>query len=192
MMPHKNIDIAVKVVSELKKTYPNPKLIITARGFHHNKDPEYLWKIDSMIHEQELDKNIMIIQDELTSGTNDLLVLKDFYKLCDAVFYFSSYENFGLPILEAGLSKNVIICSDLQVFKEISPQNIFSTNISRPPYEIAAFVNEVLESQKSNNLFRTVKSKYSLEAVFDSQILPFISQIMGQGPVPTVSAASRV
>jgi len=187
MMPHKNIDIAVKVVSELKKTYSNPKLVISARAFHHNKDFEYLWKIDSMIHELELDKNVLIIQDELTPGANDLAVLKDFYKICDVVFYLSSYENFGLPILEAGLSKNIIICSDLQVFKEISPQNIFTANISRPPYEIAAYVKEVLESQRTNNLFRTIKSKYSLEAVFDTHILPFLSQIMGQVPQTPVA-----
>lgn len=186
MMPHKNIDICIKVLSELKPTYPNAKIVISARAFHHNSDNDYIWKIDSMIHELGLDKDVIIVQDELNPGANDYEVLKDLYKICDVVFFLSSYENFGLPILESGITRAPIICNDLQVFHELSAANIYFTNISRPPHEVAKFVDEVINSQKTGNLFREIKRRHGLETVFKNQMLPFIERIS----TPSISSPS--
>lgn len=187
MMPHKNIDIAIKILSEIKKTKPSAKIVISARAFHHNSDNDYIWKIDSMIHELGLDKDVIIIQDELNPGANDYEVLKDLYKICDVVFFLSSYENFGLPIIESGITRTPIICNDLEVFHELSANDIYFTNISRPPHEIAEFVNEVLNSQKTGNLFREIKRRHGLETVFKNQILPLIEHIAALN-IPSSSA----
>lgn len=175
MMPHKNIDVVLKVLSELKKTYEFPKLVISARAFHHNKNKEYIEKIDSIIHELSLESNIMVIQDEIGNDEiDDFDVIKDFYKICDVILFLSSYENFGLPILEAGVTKNIIICSDLEVFHEVSSENVYFVNISEPSSEIGKFVADVLSGEKSAKLFREVKEKYNLNTVFKKQILPLI------------------
>ena len=173
--------MAVKVISELKKTHPSPKLVISAKTFHHNKNSEYISKIYAMIHELGLGENVIIIQDEFDSSESDNFeVVKDLYKICDVVISLSSYENFGLPILEAGITKTPIICNKLEVFNEISANNIYFTNVSRPPSEIAQYISEVLKQQKTANLFQEIKKKYSLESVFEKQILPLIDKIMKQ------------
>lgn len=179
MMSHKNIDVAIKILSELKKIYPLPKLVISARAFHHNNNDEYVSRIYTMIRELKLEDNVMNIQDELGDlPAGDFEVVKDLYRICDVVFFLSSYENFGLPILEAGITKAPIICNDLEVFHEISNDNIFFTNISQPPEEIAQFVSQVLKQNKSSSLFQEIKKKYSFESIFQKQILPLVDRLM--------------
>lgn len=181
MMSHKNIDVAVKILSELKKVYSFPKLVISARAFHHNNNNEYVSRIYKMINELGLEQNVMNVQDELKEAAiGDFEVVKDLYKICDIVFFLSSYENFGLPILEAGITKTPIICNDLEVFHEISKENVYFISISRPPEEIAEYVIEVLKQQKTANLFKEIKQKYSLETVFQKQILPLVNKLTNQ------------
>lgn len=181
MMVHKNVDLAVKIVSELKKMYPEVKLALSARTFHHNKNNEYVKKIYDMIHGLGLDENVLIIQDELgDTEASDFDVIKDLYKISDIVFFFSSYENFGLPILEAGITKNLIICSDLEVFHEISSENIHHIDITNSSVDIAKSINYALNEHKTERLFREIKRKYSLDVIFDNQILPLIHKISNQ------------
>ncbi|MBI2300477.1 MAG: glycosyltransferase, partial [Armatimonadetes bacterium] len=48
-------------------------------------------------------------------------VLADLYALADVVLLPSSTEGFGLPLLEAGLHRVPIVCSDLPALREVVP-----------------------------------------------------------------------
>lgn len=56
---------------------------------------------------------------KLLSGLSDLEV-RCVYKLCSLFVFPSSYEGFGIPILEAMAAKRPMVLSDLPVFREIT------------------------------------------------------------------------
>lgn len=55
----------------------------------------------------------------ILSGLSDLEV-RSAYKLCDLFVFPSSYEGFGIPILEAMAANRPMVLSDIRVFREIT------------------------------------------------------------------------
>jgi len=70
--------------------------------------------------------------------------LRIFYRLCKALIYFSDYEGFGLPILEALASRKKVICSDIEVFHEIYKEGCFYVNHNENDEIIAQRIYEIL------------------------------------------------
>jgi len=58
---------------------------------------------------------------KLLSGLSDLEV-RCAYKLCSLFIFPSSYEGFGIPILEAMAARRPMVLSDLAVFREITQE----------------------------------------------------------------------
>lgn len=84
------------------------------------KPTEYAEKIKSHIIEQKLDKRVFLMQgftmDELST----------IYAMADIFIYPSTYEGFGIPIIEALYSKTPVITTRSGVFSEAAgPASIF-------------------------------------------------------------------
>ncbi len=67
---------------------------------------------------------------KLTSTVKFLSGLSDFevrciYKLCSLFIFASSYEGFGIPILEAMAAERPMVLSDIPVFREITQDKGF-------------------------------------------------------------------
>lgn len=78
------------------------------------------------------------------SGLSDLEV-RCLYKLCGLFIFPSSYEGFGIPILEAMAAKAPMVLSDIPVFREITQDKGVYFN----PYDVeamAAAIETVLAS----------------------------------------------
>lgn len=181
IVKHKNIDLCIKILFELKKRIKKPLMIITGKKFPHTaKQDGYQEKIYSLIDKLKLKENIIILRDEKDSEghKHDFEIIKELYRLSDIVFFLSSYENFGLPLLEAGITKTPILCSNLKVFQEIEPENIETVDINeQTPSQIAERVLRITQANKQNSFFRTIKQKYSLEEIFSNKTLPFINKV---------------
>jgi len=180
IMKHKNIDLCLKILFELKQRGLNPMLIITAKNFPHHKDISYLDYIDDIINKLGLIKNVIFLHNEVEEKYRDIeyKIVDDFYRLSDIVFFLSSYENFGLPLLESGITKTPILVSNLEVFKEIESENIFYADIENEnSQKIAEKVVNILKSNKQISFFRKVKRAYNFDSIFQTKIIPFINEI---------------
>jgi glycosyltransferase involved in cell wall biosynthesis len=95
------------------------------------------------------------------SGINDYEV-RCIYKLCSLFVFPSTYEGFGIPILEAMAANCPFILSDIPVFREITHNN----TIYFPYYDVNLLV-QALEDVISTEPIRSQLIKYGSQRVDD-------------------------
>ncbi len=128
-------------MTEVQIKYELPEEFILAVG-HFEKRKNYLRLIEaiSLLRDRGRPCNLVIVGNNsgqrqkiidlvkseglspyvtLLSGLSDLEV-RCIYKLCQLFVFPSSYEGFGIPILEAMAAKCPMVLSDIPVFREIT------------------------------------------------------------------------
>ena len=107
----KNIELAVRVVAALRSRFSNPNLIVTGPpGPHNPANAAYFSRLKDLRAALRLDGSVHFLT-ELVEGYLPDAVISDFYRLADALLMPSREEGFGIPILEAGLSRLPIFCT---------------------------------------------------------------------------------
>lgn len=108
----KRIELAIDAVAALRPAFPNTKLVVTGGpGAHNPANADY---------ERELIARAgpgvcLFHAERVRVGRRELA---DLYGLADALILPSANEGFGLPILEAGLRRLPIICTDIPALRE--------------------------------------------------------------------------
>lgn len=181
IMRHKNTHLTIKVFNEILKKRKNVYLIISAKKNPHSKNLEYyLIQTLQLIKDLKLEKNIVFLADEIQKYniSYTFRIVKDFYKLADIVLFFSNYENFGLPVIEAGLTKTLIICSDKKIFHEVSSDNLIFIDIeNNSPEKIAEYVLEVCDKNLQIGLLKKVRKEFDFKLIFNNKIIPYIKSL---------------
>lgn len=108
----KRIELAIDALAALRATHPNAALVVTGGpGAHNPTNADY---------ERELaaraGPGVHILHAEhVKLGVRELA---DLYGLADALVLPSENEGFGLPMLEAGLRRLPIVCTDIPALRE--------------------------------------------------------------------------
>lgn len=111
--PRKNLTLLLKAYSELKRERKiKEKLVIVGRNG---------WKFDDVLNKLKIED----VQDDIIfTGFVDDEYLPYIY-LNSKVFVFPSiYEGFGIPPIEAMYMETKVICSNIDVLKEVCGENI--------------------------------------------------------------------
>ena len=101
---------------------------------------------------------------------SDLIYL---YKNATSLLFPSFEEGFGMPILEALSNNCPVICSDIEVFREIYKDNVYYFD-PNDPKDLYLKINQLLLTRKNNN-FKNYKLKsflndFTWEKTIDSTI----------------------
>ncbi|MCD6556542.1 MAG: glycosyltransferase, partial [Bacteroidales bacterium] len=98
------------------------------------------------------------------------LVLLDTYKQADIVTFISTYEGFGVPILEAQASGRPVITSNISPMKEVAGEGALLVNPENPEEITSAFNQLITDAELRKDLIekglKNVK-KYSAKSVAD-------------------------
>lgn len=132
-------DILEKLSNGKKKRDAVALEILVITGTSRNKNLNYLYKV-AEICEKELPglmfkvvgvnsishqikaKNVIFYSNISDEEKNELLVNSDL------LLFPSIEEGFGIPLIEAGLAKTLILCSDIPVFREICGEHAIYIN----------------------------------------------------------------
>ena len=112
MTRRKRIELAIDAVAALRRTFPKAMLVVTGGpGAHNPANKEY---------ERELvaraGPGVCLFHAEgVRVGIREVA---DLYGLADILILPSANEGFGLPILEAGLRRLPIVCTDIPALRE--------------------------------------------------------------------------
>jgi len=112
MTRRKRIELAIDALAELRRTHPRAALVVTGGPGAHNPT--------NVTYERELaaraGPGVHLLHTEgVRIGVRELA---DLYGLADALVLPSANEGFGLPMLEAGLRRLPIICTDIPALRE--------------------------------------------------------------------------
>lgn len=154
-MAHKNLDRLLQAFCLVLKTWPNLKLVMTGRPV-----PGYLNLLDQV--------KVLGIQDNVIfPGFVPENLLVSLYSQARAFVFPSSYEGFGLPILEAAACKTPVVVSQVSSLPEILGSNAFYCNPDSV-VSIKAAIEKVLnisESELLTIIERAQRRAYSFDWV---------------------------
>jgi len=176
VMDRKNLEYCLNIISYLKNYYPKIKYIITGNPSKHHSTVEYQDKLKKKIDDLNLKDNVMFFNTFL----NRALIrseIHDLYQIADMVFFLSKSENFGLPLLEAALTKTPILVSDLKVFHEVGGEFIkyVDYKIVSPEKTAEIVKNFIEESLRVKLNFRT-RSQYDLKTILKEKFIPLLEK----------------
>jgi glycosyltransferase involved in cell wall biosynthesis len=173
----KNIELAVRVTAELRKeTFPNIALIVTGPPGPHNPDNlSYFDELKCLRDELALDGAVHFLADELGESPSDDQMVA-LYHLSDALILPSYEEGFGLPIIEAALTRLPIFCSDIAPLRELAGgrANYFSPYAE--PERIAHLISRVLTVDRAIMLRRRVLNRYDWRRIVRKQVEPLLAE----------------
>jgi len=172
--PRKNIELALRVLAHLRKQFPQAQLLVTGPlGPHNPANAEYFKQLIAWRKDLGLISAAHFLA-ELTSDYLPEEVISDFYQLADALFLPSREEGFGIPILEAGLAKLPVICSDIPPLRKLGGSNAAYFSPDADPGSVARLIAERLRGSLVFGLHATVKSGYTWERVYSEKIAPLL------------------
>jgi glycosyltransferase involved in cell wall biosynthesis len=166
ILERKNLLYSVETVSFMKKTYPEVKYIISGQVSNHRKNLDYLETLNKKIDDLDLKDNIIFLKDYFDRSLENEEI-HDLYDIADLVFFFSKAENFGLPLIEAALTKTPVFVSNLKVFKEIGGDNLLFAD---SPQTILKY----LEENKITKLNKIAKQQYNLKTIIKEKLVPLL------------------
>jgi glycosyltransferase involved in cell wall biosynthesis len=127
IVPLKNLDVLLKAVKIVKKDIPEIEFTIVGEeisGRLHG-DIGYKQKLLVLVNELKIKENVKFV------GWKTGKELWDIYQNSDLFLFASTYENFGLPLLEAAYFRLPLVSTDVGVAKDLIDVNKGGNIISK-------------------------------------------------------------
>ena len=170
----KNIELAIEITAALRHHGLDPRLIVMGPlGPHNPANAAYLDELRMLKREREVEDAVVFLNE---FGEVDDATRRDLYSLADALLLMSEREGFGIPILEAGLARLPVFCSDIPPFRESASQwaHYFALDLS--PDDIARQIAECLDSDARYGLKQRVIREYAWPRIFQDKIEPLLKE----------------
>ena len=186
--PRKNLELSIHIVRGIKILGYNILFIMTgAFDPHEVRAVSYYRRLRYWIKELGMQDNIAILAEYRFSDRKklvpDRIFIRDLYLMADMLLMTSKDEGFGLPLLEAGMIKLPIACSEILPFLEVG-EDVCFFHLDDPPLSIAGRIMEYLGRTNTHKMFRSVMRKYILDVVCRKEIMPFLRDITVLPPNP--------
>lgn len=186
--PRKNIELSIRVTRALQDRNINARLLLTGAYDHHEPSTmEYYHKLQQLARKLRIEKDIIVLAEyRYKSGeriTPDRILIRDLYLIADILFLPSWQEGFGIPLLESGMIKLPVVCSNIPPFMEIGGDDVCVFDLNDPPEMIAQKILDFLHVLKPQRMFRRVIRNYVWDNIYHSKLLPILQSIVEEGHV---------
>jgi mannosylglucosylglycerate synthase len=169
----KNLELAVDIVASIRDLGHDPLLVVTGPpGPHGTHSDVYLRELLARREALNASDTVAFLAVEEFDVTDALMV--ELYWWSDALLLTSDQEGFGLPLIEAGLLRIPIFCSNIPVLQEVGGEHPYYFSLDAPPDEIAESIVTTLERPGLPAMRRKVLSAHSWDSLFRSKILPLV------------------
>lgn len=183
----KQIEYALSVVAEIVRRELSVRLLVSGPlGPHNARNQEYLEELRAQRRALGLDEHVVFCA-ELPGPRGRGLTLSaramaDLYLLADALLLPSRDEGFGLPLLEAGLSRIPAFTTDLAPLRAIGGDAIHTFTLEESPARVAATIIRTLMEETGYRLRRRVLASYTWETIMRERVVPLLRQGAAVGP----------
>lgn len=178
LIKRKNMELAIKIFSRLNKRGKKSLLLVTGPFDPHRAGEKYFLQLKNLARELGVEKEIAFLCELPTQDGKPFQVgmhlLRDLYLLSDFLILTSYQEGFGIPLLEAGLTRVPIFCTDIQPLPEVGGKEAHYFRLDDSPEKIAGMILEVTEKDPRLNMFKKVIRNYTWDVVFLKHLQPLI------------------
>jgi glycosyltransferase involved in cell wall biosynthesis len=179
----KNLELAINIIAAMRDMGTRPLLMVTGPpGPHNVRSHEYMHELLDLRAGRGVEDEVVFLALEDRAGigavSDDLMAR--LYWWADAALIPSSQEGFGLPLLEAGLARLPVFCSDIPVLQEVGGHDAHYFSPDGDPVEIAAMILKILNRPGILPYRRKVLSTYGWERIFESRIVPLLEEVRNQ------------
>ena len=180
----KNIEFAMQICNDLKKTGMRIKLLITGPPDPHIPDIEtYYSELKDLRITLNLTDEVIFINEGISSFPSPLYInqktIAELYRICDLVLMPSIREGFGLPVLEAGLVDKPIFATRMPIIEDLGAGLVFIIKDGELPEEVALRIKNWVDQDVSHNLRVEVRKNFIWSSVFINKIEPLVMQVAG-------------
>ncbi|MFZ5883394.1 MAG: glycosyltransferase family 4 protein [Chloroflexota bacterium] len=177
LTPRKNIELALRVLAELRRDFPKAMLLVTGpEGPHNPANEAYKKKLFALRDELQLQGAAHFLA-EVTPAFMPDAVIADFYRIADALLFPSQEEGFGIPIIEAAFSRMPVFCADIPVLRELGGEDVTYFAPDANPLEAAKQVEVRLKAESTSRWARRAKRGYAWEQIYSHHIAPLIEEV---------------
>ena len=174
--PRKNIELALRVLAELRQPYPDAALIVTGPpGPHNPANAGYFERLRSLRADLGLRGSAHFLA-EVQDGFLPDPVIADLYQIADALFLPSKEEGFGIPLLEAAFHRVPVFCADIPTLRELGGREITFFDLHADPAEIAGRIARRLHDNPDHAFRARAWREATWEAVYSRHIAPLIER----------------
>ena len=166
--PRKRSEAAIDATAALRKRGYAPMLVVTGGvGPHDARNRAYLAEL---VRRAKGQKGIHLLAAH--GITADYPTVVDLYALADVLVFPSQSEGFGLPMLEAGLHRMPIVCSDIPALRETGGDDPIYVPADASGDVIADAIERALDSPVMSMRRRSLA--HSWTRVLRERVLPVI------------------
>jgi glycosyltransferase involved in cell wall biosynthesis len=174
--PRKNIEMAMQVLAALRSNLPEARMLVTGPlGAHSPANVGYLERLIGLRLELGLESAVHFLAELDPEPLSDRAIA-DLYALADLLLLTSTEEGFGLPILEAGLSRIPIFCTDIAPLRELGGSEASYFLPGATPESAAAQITSSLESSSQYVLRKRVLGQYTWESIYSQHLAPLLER----------------
>jgi mannosylglucosylglycerate synthase len=179
----KNIEFGIEIVAAMRRdSGQDVRLLITGPpGPHNPRNPAYLEELLEIRRSLRLEMAVHFLfrlEPEEPEPLGDATVA-DLFQLADGLLFPSVDEGFGIPILEAGLARLPVFCSDIPAFRETGGLDVVRFQLDASAAEVAATVLGALAADPVYRLRRRVMASYTWSQLLRRRLLPLLEAPFG-------------
>lgn len=174
----KNLEQAINCLAILRQTFPDAALVVTgpARGVNQSSNQGYLKSLKHLRAELGLEHAVHLLAEIYPDGLPPDS-FAGLYRLADALLLTSREEGFGMPVLEAGLTRLPVFCTDLPSLRELAAEDAVYFSPADPPEKVANLIASRLESDPVYRMRMRVRHDFTWDAVYTRQIQPLLESL---------------
>ena len=132
LTPRKNIELALQVLAALRREMPQAALLVTGpEGPHNPANAGYRARLLALRDKLGLAGAAHFAAEHVPEALPDAVVA-DLLRLADALILPSREEGFGIPLIEAALTRLPVFCADIAPLRELGGDDVSVLRAGRP------------------------------------------------------------
>jgi glycosyltransferase involved in cell wall biosynthesis len=167
----KRLELAIETAALVAGRRPGLKLVVSGPLGPHSADNRSYWaELAELRRRLGQEARVVFLHEHGDPHPVDEEMVGELYQLASAVLLTSESEGFGLPLLEAGLAGVPVVCTDLDVFREVAGDLAWTFPREAGAEAVAAALEAALQ-------IRTARLRERVGEAFDwRHILPRVEK----------------